>query len=99
MQDVGIDTSMREMELALAEGRGRASLPRRGMSSSATSEREFHQVADATLDEIHDSVEEALEDGFEDEFDCHMSVSSLFHKQERLWWPCIGAIARALPKL
>lgn len=66
---------------SFGEGTGQAAkspAARRGMSSSAMSEREFHLLADAVLEEIHDAVEEALEDGFEDEFDCNMSVRAVF---------------------
>eukprot|EP00903_Cladosiphon_okamuranus_P017315 g15954.t1 len=47
------------------------------MSSSTMSEREFHLIADETLEDINDVVEQALEDGFDEEFDCNMSQGVL----------------------
>ncbi|CAM9654178.1 unnamed protein product [Scytosiphon promiscuus] len=63
---------------AAAEARCRGlDTPRRGMSSTTMSERDFHSVADEALEDIHDAVEEALEEGFPEDFDCNMSQGVL----------------------
>jgi hypothetical protein len=49
----------------------------RGMASAAVpalSEGDFHTLADATLEDIHDAVEIALEEGCEGDFDVNLSV-------------------------